>query len=377
MVPKPFTLSLLAIIPAILSAVQASEGEPSNTDKNATASASPMCLMFEDQFEKFNLAHWKHEITLSGGGNGEFQSYTNNRTNSFVEDGVLYLKPTFTANTIGEDTMKSGGRISLWGNDETSCTDNAAGGCERESLGDEGGNYLNPIQSAKIKLDRAFSVSYGKVEISARMPKGDWIWPAIWLMPRHSMYGAWPASGEIDIVETRGNVNYTYGNVTSAGSTLQWGPSMDLNAYMDTHVEVLVNSGNSFSDKFHVWGLEWNSTSLRTYVDNTTLLQVAFEKPFWERHTFPDWATNPWKGSETSAPFDQEFFLIMNVAVGGTNGYFPDDKNKPWKNADPRAVNKFWDRRKYWQPSWGSGNQAALAIDSVKIWTKDQSKCLK
>jgi hypothetical protein len=59
MVPKPFTLSLLAIIPAILSAVQASEGEPSNTDKNATALASSMCLMFEDQFEKFNLAHWK------------------------------------------------------------------------------------------------------------------------------------------------------------------------------------------------------------------------------------------------------------------------------------------------------------------------------
>jgi hypothetical protein len=68
---------------------------------------------------------------------------------------------------------------------------------------------------------------------------------------------------------------------------------------------------------------------------------------------------------------------IMNVAVGGTNGYFPDDKNKPWKNIDPRAVNRFWDRKKYWQPSWGSGNQAALAIDSVKIWTKDRSKCLK
>jgi hypothetical protein len=49
-------------------------------------------------------------------------------------------------------------------------------GCERESFGDDGGNYLNPIQSAKIKLDRAFSVSYGKVEINARMPKGDWIW---------------------------------------------------------------------------------------------------------------------------------------------------------------------------------------------------------
>jgi hypothetical protein len=49
---------------------------------------------------------------------------------------------------------------------------------------------------------------------------------------------------------------------------------------------------------------------LRTYVDNTTLLQIAFDKPFWERHGFPEWATNPWKGAETSAPFDQEFFLV-------------------------------------------------------------------
>ncbi|GAB5591736.1 hypothetical protein Unana1_06636 [Umbelopsis nana] len=298
---------------------------------------------------------------MSGGGNGEFQSYTNNRTNSFVEDGVLYLKPTFTANLIGEEKMKSGGKISLWGNDETSCTDNAAGGCERESSGDQGGLYLNPIQSAKIKLDKSLSVSYGKVEVNARMPKGDWVWPAIWLMPKNSMYGAWPASGEIDIVETRGNVNYTFGNVTSAASTLQWGPSMDLNAYLDTHVEVLVDNGKSFADNFHTWGLEWDEDGLRTYVDNTTLLQVHFDKPFWERHEFPNWATNPWKGGDIGAPFDQEFFLIMNVAVGGTNGYFPDAKDKPWKNADPRAVNKFWDRRKYWQPSWGSGNQAALA----------------
>jgi hypothetical protein len=59
MVPASFTLSLLAIIPAILSAVQAADAEPSSTDKNATATASSMCLMFEDQFEKFNLAHWK------------------------------------------------------------------------------------------------------------------------------------------------------------------------------------------------------------------------------------------------------------------------------------------------------------------------------
>ncbi|KAM3587176.1 Binding Protein (BGBP) [Umbelopsis sp. WA50703] len=271
--------------------------------------------------------------------------------------------------------MKDGGVINLWGSDETACTDNSAGGCERESFGESGGTYLNPIQSAKIKLDKSFSVSYGRVEVNARLPKGDWIWPGIWLMPKHSQYGTWPASGEIDIVETRGNVNYTYGNVTTAGSTIQWGPSGDLNGYMDTHVDVLVDSGKSFADDFHIWGLEWNEDGLRTYVDNTTMLSVNFDQSFWERGKFPKWATNPWKGAGITAPFDQEFYLIMNVAVGGTNGYFPDTKEKPWKNADPRAVNKFWDRRKQWQRTWGSKHQSALAVESVKIWTKDQSKC--
>jgi hypothetical protein len=59
MIPKTFTLSLLAIIPAILSTVQASDAKPSSTEQSATATPSPMCLMFEDQFEKFNLANWK------------------------------------------------------------------------------------------------------------------------------------------------------------------------------------------------------------------------------------------------------------------------------------------------------------------------------
>jgi hypothetical protein len=59
MIPKTFTLSLLAIIPAILSTVQASDAMPSGTEQSSAATPSPMCLMFEDQFEKFNLANWK------------------------------------------------------------------------------------------------------------------------------------------------------------------------------------------------------------------------------------------------------------------------------------------------------------------------------
>ena len=60
------------------------------------------------------------------------------------------------------------------------------------------------------------------------MPKGDWIWPALWMLPKLNAYGKWPASGEIDICESRGNApGYPAGGVDTFGSTLHWGPNWD------------------------------------------------------------------------------------------------------------------------------------------------------
>jgi hypothetical protein len=65
----------------------------------------------------------------------------------------------------------------------------------------------------------------------------------------------------------------------------------------------------------------------------------------------------------------RQFYLIMNVAVGGTGGYFPDGVgNKPWSNGDPHAVNAFWNNKGTWYPTWG-GEKSALQIDSVKMWS--------
>lgn len=69
-------------------------------------------------------------------------------------------------------------------------------GCERMAQGQSGGNYINPIQSAKLRTIDSVSLRYGKVEVRARLPVGDWLWPAIWMMPKYSAYGSWPASGE-------------------------------------------------------------------------------------------------------------------------------------------------------------------------------------
>jgi hypothetical protein len=104
------------------------------------------------------------------------------------------------------------------------------------------------------------------------------------------------------------------------------------------------------------YGLEWTPTHLYTYID-TRLMQVLytnFKTPFWQRGKFPvtnDNGTalfNPWGQTTNKAtPFDQPFYLILNVAVGGTNGWFEDGKaNKPWVDASGyRARFDFWNAR--------------------------------
>ncbi|KAI8140183.1 concanavalin A-like lectin/glucanase domain-containing protein [Fennellomyces sp. T-0311] len=330
------------------------------------------CLVFEDHFNRFDLKKWQHEITMSGGGNWEFQWYTNNRSNSFVEDGILYIKPTFTADFMGERAMKEGGRLNLWsGQPSVSCTDNSYYGCERVAGVASGGGYINPIQSARLRTINSVSVKYGKVEVRARLPVGDYLWPAIWMLPTYSEYGSWPASGEIDIMESRGNLNYPYSNITGVTSTMHWGTDWSTNRYNLTQAELVLDDGSTFADDFHTYGLEWSEDGLRTYVDNKTILLVDFDQSFYERGNFPEWAANPWSSGDISAPFDQEFHLILNVAVGGVNGFWPDGDGKPWENDSPHAANEFWDRRDTWLPTWGEGNKRAMAIDWVKVWSAD------
>jgi hypothetical protein len=92
---------------------------------------------------------------------------------------------------------------------------------------------------------------------------------------------------------------------------------------------------------------------------------------------FPSDLDNPWKReTEKSAPFNQEFYLTFNVAVGGTNSYFPDSQcDKPWSNTSPQAVNEFWNNKDKWFKSWNypASNDAAMKIDYVRIWQDDKT----
>ena len=68
-----------------------------------------------------------------------------------------------------------------------------------------GNNIIPPAISARLRTKGTFSFTYGRVEVRARIPLADWQWPAIWLLPENDVYGYWPTSGEIDLLEARGN----------------------------------------------------------------------------------------------------------------------------------------------------------------------------
>lgn len=169
------------------------------------------------------------------------------------------------------------------------------------------------------------------------MPAGDWLWPALWMMPRFSVYGGWPRSGEIDVMETRGNRQLFSGNTNvgteQIGSTLHFGPNPDRNGWPTAHYTR--NQVPGYNNDFHTYRLVWTLNYLQFWVDNNVVGTVNAGEGFWRRGGFEtSGADNPWRDATIMAPFDQEFFLIMNLAVGGTaffdDGFVNRNSPKPW-----------------------------------------------
>lgn len=198
-------------------------------------------------------------------------------------------------------------------------------------------------------------------------------------MPENSVYGDWPRSGEIDIVESRGNDrSYPQQNGRNkVSSSLHWGPAFGLDSFYKT-TNYQTKQHVDYTETFNTFGLEWTDEYLYTYVNNhlAQVLNVKFNKPFFRRGKYPSVDAlnktaidNPW-GLGNIAPFDQEFFLILNVAVGGTNGFFPEGQgNKPWSNESPSAMLDFWNAKASWYPTWGATDvERGMSIESIKAW---------
>lgn len=121
---------------------------------------------------------------------------------------------------------------------------------------------------------------------------------------------------------------------------------------------------------------QWSEKYIFTYID-TRLMQVSythFDQPFWNYGAFPlsdsngTRLENPWaRTSSNASPFDKDFYLVLNVAVGGTNGWFKDGKSgKPWLDGSPTAKLDFWRAREQWFPTWQ--DRGWMEVKRVKMW---------
>lgn len=222
-------------------------------------------LLWSDEFNGDTLddSIWSYDPHEPGWTNNELQEYTQSTDNVFVTDGHLVLKALKTDNN-GKDYYTSG----------------------------------------KIKSQNKQDFTYGKVVVSAKVPEGQGLWPAIWMMPTdESYYGQWPKCGEIDIMEVLGN------DVKTSYSTIHYGEP-----HAEQQGTITLDSG-SFADDFHEYSVEWEPGEMRFYTDGELVLTVN------------DWFTAESGQDEKPypAPFDQSFFVQMNLAVGGNWPGNPDE----------------------------------------------------
>ena len=259
----------------------------STFDTPAPAPTNGWKLVWSDEFKGtvLNREKWKPEVSCWGGGNQERQCYTDRPENIRVADGVLHLmarKETFT----GPDRPP-------------------------EIADSPNPQKTQEYTSGKIRTLGISSWRYGKIEFRAKPPKGQGTWPAVWMMPAKSVYGGWPRSGEIDILE---GVNLGATCETCKGdvgenrmiSALHFGDYPPKNTVRDTRVALPSNALPS--DEFHTWTLEWGEGLMRFYLDG---------QKYWEL-TDDDWdSASPLAKSNPVAPFDQPFYIMANLAIGG------------------------------------------------------------
>ncbi len=212
---------------------------------------------------------------VPGWGNNELEDYTDSPRNVFVKDGMLHIRAL----------RETGKTISF--------------------------------SSARITTKGRFKQAFGRFEFRARLPVGKGLWPALWLMPADNAYGSWAASGEIDVMENRGQ------HPTTIFGTIHFGSRWPSNIFLSTKYTFPV--GQSIAD-FHLYSVEWSPTEIRWFVDDHL---YARQTHWWSCSKID--ALNRGlapKGSKDlhpfPAPFDQPFYLLMNLAVGGRFVGAPD-----------------------------------------------------
>ena len=179
---------------------------------------------------------------------------TSSEENVFVDptNGHLTIKPTLQDKAL----IDTDNIIDLRGK---GCTGNHWTDCVT-ATNTTNGTIVNPVKSGRINTKAGASIKYGRVEVTAKLPTGDWLWPSIRMHPVDGLYGAWPRSGEMDVVESRGN-NHTYaqGGNNIVSSTLHFGPNEENDGWWRNNVKRKALH-TTFSSGFHTFGVEVRSS---------------------------------------------------------------------------------------------------------------------
>lgn len=230
-------------------------------------------LVWHDEFDGNSLdtSVWNYETGYYlddnpgtwGWGNAELQWYSNSDRNVFVRDGKLNLKAYQEAKSFPQDPSR----------------------------------YAQ-YSSGKITTQNKFAFKYGRIDFRAKLPVGNGLWPALWMMPNDNVYGTWAASGEIDVMEARGRIP------GSTSGALHFGGTWPANTYIGS--DYAFPDGQRIDTDFHVYSVVWEEDSIKWYVDGKCFFTANSDQ----------WFSNAAPGNPR-APFDQEFYIIMNLAVGG------------------------------------------------------------
>ena len=226
-------------------------------------------LYWSDEFDGTSLdtSKWTYEDGNGdwGWGNGEMEYYTS--SNDSVSDGVLTIS------------------------------------AKKEERG--GFHYT----STRIKTQNKVKFTYGYVEARIALPAEQAMWPAFWMMPNDSTYGGWPNSGEIDIMEARGRVP------NASSSAIHYSIPNEGNDNYLHHYRSHEQSGHSIV-QYHKYAVEWQADFIKFFIDD--YCHASYNKSQWMTFNKQD--------SET-APFDKDFYIILNLAVGGQFDNWVEPRN--------------------------------------------------
>ncbi len=223
-------------------------------------------LVWEDNFDapELNREDWNVELHEPGWVNEEWQEYVDSEENIFIENGKLVLRPVKTTDAEGNDYYTSG----------------------------------------RVNTQNKKDFTYGIFEAKLKVPEGVGYLPAFWLMSTdENVYGQWPRCGEVDIMEVHGS------ETTTNYGTIHYG-----NPHNQSQGTYTLE-GDAFSDSYHVFTVEWEPGKISWYLDGNLY------------HTESDWySITEGQGELTyPAPFDQPFYIILNLAVGGSWVGYPDE----------------------------------------------------